>query len=86
MPKTFEFQDQLPSLPAPDLAETCEVYLRSLKPLLTDEEFEHSQAVVADFAREGATGRVRARSPAPWRDIAGLPVRPSVRANRRPGA
>lgn len=55
-PKTFEFQDSLPPYPVPDLKETCDVYLRSLKPLLTDEEYEHSEAAVLDFCREGARG------------------------------
>lgn len=51
--RTFELQAELPAYPVPDLNETCEVYLKSLRPLLTDEEYEHSQAVVADFIRDG---------------------------------
>ncbi|KAJ1633889.1 hypothetical protein T492DRAFT_866047 [Pavlovales sp. CCMP2436] len=51
--KTYAHQDSLPDYPVPSLEETSEVYLRSLRPLLTDEQYEHSQAVVADFVREG---------------------------------
>jgi len=58
--KTYAFQDELAPYPMPDLEETCQVYLRSLRPLLTDEQYEHSQAVVADFVRDGARRRRRA--------------------------
>lgn len=50
MGKTFELQDKLPSLPVPPLAQTCENYLDSVKPLLTREEFLHTQFVVNEFA------------------------------------
>lgn len=41
--KTFAYQANLPSLPIPPLFETAEKYLRSVRPLLTDEEYARSQ-------------------------------------------
>ncbi|CAH3173403.1 unnamed protein product [Porites lobata] len=50
MEKTFQFQDKLPSLPVPPLAQTCEKYLDSVKPHLTREEFLHTEFLVNEFA------------------------------------
>ena len=34
----YEFQGKLPTLPVPDLNETCEIYLKSVKPLCNNEQ------------------------------------------------
>lgn len=43
------FQASLPRLPIPKLENTCERYLASLKPLLDDESFQKSSAIVKNF-------------------------------------
>lgn len=53
---TFSFQDDLPPLPVPDLHETCQKYLQTVKPLLTDTAFAQTQAAVADVQRPGGVG------------------------------
>lgn len=52
----FPSQADLPPLPLPTLSDTCERYLKSVRPLLSDEEFAHTEAIVADFCREGGEG------------------------------
>lgn len=52
----FPHQADLPPLPVPELADTCRHYLDSVKPLLSEAEWAHTQAVVADFQREGGVG------------------------------
>ncbi len=52
----FPHQEELPPLPLPALSDTLDRYLQSVKPLLSAEEFAHTQAVVADFGREGGEG------------------------------
>ncbi|KAI8147009.1 acyltransferase ChoActase/COT/CPT [Fennellomyces sp. T-0311] len=49
MTKTFSLQHTLPRLPVPSLKESCAIYLHSLKPLLTPEQFAQSEKHVADF-------------------------------------
>ena len=49
--KTFQYQDELPSLPVPSLESTLEKYLKSCEPLATPEEMEHTRALVEDFKR-----------------------------------
>lgn len=46
---TYAHQDDLPSLPLPSLEDTLAKLLRSTKPFLTAEEFEHTEAVIEDF-------------------------------------
>jgi carnitine O-acetyltransferase len=48
-PPLYAQQDELPALPLPSLAETFEKLLKSVRPLATDEEFEHTESVVRDF-------------------------------------
>jgi len=43
-------QDELPPLPLPALESTLEKLLKSVRPLVTDEEYEHTEAVAKDFA------------------------------------
>ena len=47
--KVFPTQGSLGPLPVPSLEETCERYIDSLRPLLSDADLAHSEAVVADF-------------------------------------
>mmetsp|Transcript_36433 Transcript_36433/g.89733 ORF Transcript_36433/g.89733 Transcript_36433/m.89733 type:complete len:726 (-) Transcript_36433:821-2998(-) len=55
-PKLFSLQDTLPSLPVPRLRRTCQGFLESIRPLLNDEEYERTAAMVADFASTGGHG------------------------------
>uniref|UniRef100_K3WLZ3 Choline/carnitine acyltransferase domain-containing protein n=1 Tax=Globisporangium ultimum (strain ATCC 200006 / CBS 805.95 / DAOM BR144) TaxID=431595 RepID=K3WLZ3_GLOUD len=47
--RTFQYQDELPSLPLPSLEETLTKYVKSVEPLLTAQELEHTKAVCHDF-------------------------------------
>ncbi|KAK4329415.1 hypothetical protein Pmani_000173 [Petrolisthes manimaculis] len=47
--KTFQYDDNLPSLPVPPLHQTMERYLRSVQPHVTPEEYETTRDVVAKF-------------------------------------
>ena len=47
--KTFEFEDNLPSLPLPELNETLNMYLESLKPFLDSNEFTKVEIIVKKF-------------------------------------
>ena len=49
MAKTFEFEDNLPSLPLPELNETLNMYLESLKPFLDSNEFKKVEIIVKKF-------------------------------------
>ena len=49
MAKTFEFEDNLPSLPLPELNETLNMYLESLKPFLGSNEFTKVEIIVKKF-------------------------------------
>lgn len=48
--KTFQYQDQLPSLPVPDLQHTLDRYLDSVKPHLSPEEYKQTEFIVQQFA------------------------------------
>jgi len=52
----FPHQDELPPLPLPTLDDTCERYLETVRPLLSSEDFAHTEAIVADFKRPGGPG------------------------------
>lgn len=47
--KTFEFDDNLPALPVPDLKNTLEKYLESLSPHLNKVELENTKTIVNKF-------------------------------------
>ena len=49
MAKTFEFEDNLPSLPLPELNETLNMYLESLRPFLDSNEFTKVEIIVKKF-------------------------------------
>ncbi|XP_020281994.1 carnitine O-acetyltransferase-like [Pseudomyrmex gracilis] len=46
----------LPKQPVPDLKQTAERYLRSLKPLLTDKEYKNTERIVGDFISDTGVG------------------------------
>ncbi len=50
---TFKHELNLPRLPVPPLQQTMEKYLKSVKPLLAENEFEHTKDVVDDFRKPG---------------------------------
>lgn len=53
---TFDFQEVLPPLPVPSLKQTCNKYLYSVQPLLTEEEFVRTKAAVTEFQQPGGIG------------------------------
>ena len=57
----WRHQAALPLLPVPDLGQTCVRYLRSVRPLLTDAEFEKTLGAVAAFAVGGQGGELQRR-------------------------
>ncbi|PHH69562.1 hypothetical protein CDD82_7670 [Ophiocordyceps australis] len=52
----LRFQDSLPRLPVPSLQDTAKRYLKSLHPLLTQTEFEASNAAVTEFIQPNGPG------------------------------
>lgn len=46
---TLHFQKSLPRLPIPELSNTCERYLQSLKPILSNKDFENTENIVRKF-------------------------------------
>lgn len=52
----LRFQDSLPRLPVPALDDTAKRYLKSLHPLLSESEFDHSRKAVAEFIKPGGVG------------------------------
>ena len=47
--KTFEHEESLPSLPVPQLRSTLDTYLETVKPVVTDEEYKTTEALVKKF-------------------------------------
>jgi carnitine O-acetyltransferase len=54
--QTFGRRNELPTLPIPSLQETCEKYLKWLRPIRSEGELERSKKAVADFLRPGGSG------------------------------
>ncbi len=54
--RMLRFQDSLPRLPVPQLNETMERYLKSLKALLSADEFQFSKSAVEVFIQPGGIG------------------------------
>jgi len=46
----------LPKLPIPPLQQSLDKYLRSIRPLVDDEDFAHTQSLVEVFSRKGGHG------------------------------
>ena len=49
--KTFSNDEQLPALPLPELHDTLSLYLDSVKPHLTNEEFLNTKQIVDNFEK-----------------------------------
>eukprot|EP00057_Strongylocentrotus_purpuratus_P031781 XP_785639.4 PREDICTED: peroxisomal carnitine O-octanoyltransferase [Strongylocentrotus purpuratus] len=49
--RTFQYDDDLPSLPVPKLEDTLKKYLDSVKPLTTDEEYKETERIVGEFGQ-----------------------------------
>jgi len=56
---TFAHQEDLAPLPVPELEDTLKKFVRSVEPLLSESEFEHSKAVVEEF-KQGAGKKLHA--------------------------
>ena len=53
--RTMQHQEELPPLPVPELKDSCDLYLRSLRPLVhSEEQYETAKRKVDAFC----TGRV----------------------------
>lgn len=46
---TFQNEDILPSLPLPELKQTLDKYLDSVRPHVTEEEFNETERIVKEF-------------------------------------
>ena len=53
----MRFEDSLPRLPVPTLEETAKRYLKSVHPLLNNDEFENTKKAVADFIKPNGVGQ-----------------------------
>jgi carnitine O-acetyltransferase len=62
----LRFQDALPQLPVPDLAETCALYLQLVHPLVSDGEYAATQRAVTEFAQPGGRGEELQRRLVHW--------------------
>lgn len=47
--KTFEFEENLPNLPVPSLAKTLEIYLDSVRAVVSEEEYKTTEVLVRNF-------------------------------------
>ncbi|KAJ2557529.1 hypothetical protein EV175_001288 [Coemansia sp. RSA 1933] len=55
---TFANQDKLPRLPVPDLKATASRYLKSLRPLLSSDEYGRSERAVSSFVGSDGMGPI----------------------------
>ncbi|XP_010222256.1 PREDICTED: carnitine O-acetyltransferase [Tinamus guttatus] len=49
-------QEALPSLPVPPLQQTLDRYLQALQPIISEEEWNHTQELVNEFRKPGGVG------------------------------
>ncbi|NWS49864.1 CACP acetyltransferase, partial [Probosciger aterrimus] len=49
-------QEALPHLPVPPLQQTLDRYLLALQPIISEEELNHTQELVAEFCKPGGVG------------------------------
>ncbi|XP_054166845.1 peroxisomal carnitine O-octanoyltransferase-like [Oppia nitens] len=47
--KTFENEDKLPALPVPSLKTSLELYLETVRPVATDDEYARTETIVRNF-------------------------------------
>jgi carnitine O-acetyltransferase len=52
----LRFEDSLPRLPVPTLEETAKRYLKSVRPLLSKQEYDHTEKAVKDFVSPNSLG------------------------------
>ena len=52
----FRYENALPSLPVPNLDDTMNRYLESLKPITSPTEYQESEKVVMEFKKPGGMG------------------------------
>jgi carnitine O-acetyltransferase len=57
----YKHEKHLPKLPVPDLRKTCERYLRSVEPLLSSIEYQHTVKCVHEFLKVGGMGEILQR-------------------------
>ncbi len=50
-PSLYSCQSVLPTLPLPSLVDTLQKYLRSVRPLYNDAEFQHVEELAEEFKR-----------------------------------
>jgi hypothetical protein len=53
---TFQYDEDLPSLPLPSLSNTLNKYLDTVRPHVSEEEFAHTESLVREF--EHGQGKV----------------------------
>ncbi|KAK3703873.1 Carnitine O-acetyltransferase mitochondrial [Vermiconidia calcicola] len=53
----LRYEDSLPKLPVPTLDETAKRYLKSVHPLVSETEYEHTKKAVNDFIAPGSFGQ-----------------------------
>ena len=53
----LRFEDSLPRLPVPTLEETAKRYLKSVHPLLTQDEYKKTEHAVQDLLKDGGMGQ-----------------------------
>lgn len=56
---SLHYQASLPRLPIPKLNDSCERYLKAIRPTLSDEEYQRTEKFVADFQRPGGSGECK---------------------------
>ncbi|KAK5664662.1 Carnitine O-acetyltransferase mitochondrial [Batrachochytrium dendrobatidis] len=54
----YRHQASLPKLPVPTIDETTARYLKTVRPLLNDQEYQQTESAVADFKKPGGVGHV----------------------------
>ena len=66
----------LPKLPVPPLGDTLDLYLRTLRPLLTEEQYQETRKIVTQFGAPGGPGELlqsrlleRSKNKANWVNI-----------------
>lgn len=52
-------QENLPKFPVPPLKETCDRYLASLEPIVSEEELEHTRALIDELVKGGVGARLQ---------------------------